>query len=248
MAATHPSTYQLGTPTAAHRASLGVWLNLVLGTGFVLLSVYSLIALVRSGVRLQLNGPLFWCLFGLGLGVILLAVWYYQVSLKIQIFEQGFIYSKGSATRVIRWDTIESIRHQAVRMRVNFIPVGTVHTYTIRTNQGETLKLTNSVGKVVKLGTLIQAEAFKHLMPRAIESYNAGGTLQFGKLSVNQAGIGNGKEIVPWAQVKSVQVSNGSITIKKDGKWLNWANVAVAQTPNFFVFLALVDRIVGVKV
>ena len=94
---------------------------------------------------------------------------------------------------------------------------------------------------------LIQAEAFKHLMPRAIESYSAGGTLHFGKLSINQAGIDNGKEVVPWAQVKSVQVSNGFIVIKKDGKWLNWANVAVAQTPNFFVFLALVDQNVGVK-
>lgn len=248
MAATHLTSYQLGSPTGAHRASLGVWLNLVLGTGFVLLSFYSLIALVRSGVRLQLNGPLFWCLFGLGLGVILLAVWYYQVSLKIQIFEQGFTYIKAGTMRVVRWDAIESICYQAVRMRVNFIPVGTVHTYTIKTNQGETIKLTSSIDKVAKLGTLIQAEAFKHLMPRAIESYNAGGTLRFGKLSVNQAGIGNGKEVVPWAQVKSVQVSNGFIAIKKDGKWLSWANVAVAQTPNFFVFLALVDRIVGVKV
>ena len=93
----------------------------------------------------------------------------------------------------------------------------------------------------------LKLEALKHLLPRAIETYNAGGTLQYGKLSVSQAGIGNGKEIVPWAQIKSVQVSNGFIAIKKDGKWLNWANVAVAKTPNYFVFLALADRVVGVK-
>jgi hypothetical protein len=247
MAATHPTSYQLGTPTSAHRASLGVWLSLVLGTGFVLLSIYSLIALVRSGVRLQLNGPLFWCLFGLGLGVILLAVWYYQVSLKIQIFEQGFIYSKGSATSVIRWDDIESVQQQIIKQSVNFIPVGTSYAFTICTVGGETLKLTNSVGKVAQLGALIQNETFKRLMPRAIETYNGGGTLRYGRLSVNQAGISNGKETIPWVQVKGIQISNGFIVVKKEGKWLTWANVSVAQTPNFFIFLALVDRIVGVR-
>jgi hypothetical protein len=183
----------------------------------------------------------------LAMGIAFLVIGYFQSHLHIQVFEQGFTYIKAGVAHVVRWDAIESIRHQAVRVRVNFIPIGTAHTYTIKTNQGETIKLTSSIGKVAKLGALIQAEAFKHLMPRAIESYNAGGTLQFGKLSVNQAGIGNGKQVVPWAQVKSVQVGNGSISIKKDGKWLNWANVAVAQTPNFHVFLALVDQIIGVK-
>lgn len=247
MAATHPTSYQLGSPTGAYRASLGVWVSLVLGAGFMLLSVYGLIALIRSGVRLQLNGPLFWCLFGLATGLALLGVWYYQVSLNIQVFEQGFVHTKAGATRVIRWDDVESVRQQVIKRSVNFIPVGTTYTYTIRTFQGETLKLNNSVSKVAQLGALIQGETFKRLMPRALETYNGGGTLQYGKLRINQTGISNGKEAVPWAQVKGVQVSNGYISVKKEGKWLTWANVAVAQTPNFFVFLALVDRIVGVQ-
>jgi hypothetical protein len=184
---------------------------------------------------------------GIGVGLALLAVWYYQASLNIQVFEQGLIYTKAGATRVIRWDDIESVQQQVVKHSVNFIPVGTSHTYTIRTASAGTLKLTDSIGKVAQLGALIQGETFKRLMPRAIETYNGGGTLQYGKLSISQVGIGNGKETVPWAQVKGVQVSNGYIAVKKEGKWLTWANVAVAQTPNFFVFLALVDRIVGLK-
>ncbi len=100
---------------------------------------------------------------------------------------------------------------------------------------------------MAQLGALIQSETFKRLMPQAIESYNGGGTLQYGKLSINQVGISNGKETVAWAQVKGVQISNGFIAVKKEGKWLTWANVSVAQTPNFFIFLALVDRIVGVQ-
>ncbi|HEU5101667.1 MAG TPA: DUF6585 family protein [Roseiflexaceae bacterium] len=247
MAATHPSTYQLGTPTVAHRAGLSVWLTLFAGAIFTLVGGYGVIVLLAGASRAARPSMLLAALFFGGVGVAFLVVGCLQSRQSIQVFEHGFTYIKTGAVRAVRWDAIDSIRCQAVHMRVNFIPVGTLHTYTIRTSQGETIKLTNSVGKVAKLGALIQAEAFRHLMPRAIESYNAGSTLQFGKLSVNQAGIGNGKEIVPWAQIKSVQVSNGFIAIKKDGKWLNWANVAVAQTPNFFVFLALVGRVVGVK-
>ena len=33
----------------------------------------------------------------------------------------------------------------------------------------------------------------------------------------------------------------------KRGKWLSWKNVPVAKVPNFFVFLALVDSIIGVN-
>jgi hypothetical protein len=247
MAATHPSTYQLGTPTGSHRAGISVWLTLFAGAIFTLLGGYGLIDLLvgatRSGRPSLLLAPLFF----LGLGLAFMVVGYLQSRQSIQVFEHGFTYIKSGDVRVVRWDAIETVRCQAVRMRVNFIPVGTLYTYTIQATGGETIKLTNSVGKVAKLGALIQAEAFKQLLPRALETYSAGGTLQYGKLSISQAGIGNGKEIAPWAQVKSVQVSNGFILIKKDGKWLNWANVAISQMPNSFVFLALVGRMVGVK-
>lgn len=247
MAATHPSTYQLGTPTIAHRAGISVWVTLVAGAIFTLLGGYTMIEVLAGALRPARQGMLVASIIFLVMGMAFLVIGYFQSRQHIQVFEQGFTYVKAGVAQVVRWDAIESIRHQAVRIRVNFIPIGTARTYTIRTNQGETIKLTGSIGRVAKLGALIEAEAFKHLMPRAIERYNAGGTLQFGKLSLSQAGIGNGKEVVPWAQIKSVQVSNGSIAVKKEGKWLNWANVTVAQTPNYVVFLALVDQIAGVK-
>jgi hypothetical protein len=247
MAATHPNTYQLGTPTIAHRAGISVWVTLAAGAIFTLLGGYVLIEILTGMLRSGRQSMLLVSIIFLVIGIAFMAIGYFQSRQHIQVFDQGFTYIKASAVQIVRWDAIESIRHQAVRVRVNFIPIGTAHTYTITTTQGETIKLTGSIGKVAKLGALIEAEAFKYLMPRAIETYKAGGTLQFGKLSVSQLGIGNGKEIVPWAQIKSVQMNNGWISVKKQGKWLNWANAAVAQTPNVFVFLALVDSIVGLK-
>jgi hypothetical protein len=40
-------------------------------------------------------------------------------------------------------------------------------------------------------------------------------------------------------------MQNGTITIRKKGKWLNWSNVTVSQTPNIFVFMALVNDIMS---
>jgi hypothetical protein len=247
MAATHPSTYQLGNPTTTHRAGLSVWITLVSGTIFALLGSYAMIALFASGARAVKGNSLALPALGLGVGITFLVIGYIQSRQRIQLFEHGFTYIKAGTTRVIRWDEIESVQQQIVRQHVYFIPVATLYTYTIRTLRGETLKLTNSVGKVAQLGALIQGETFKRLMPRALEIYNGGGTLQYGKLSISQAGIGNGKEIVPWSQVKGVRVSNGFIVVQKDGKWLAWTNVAVSRTPNFYIFLALVNQIMGVK-
>ncbi len=247
MAATHPSTFQLGNPTATYRAGISVWLTLFSGAVFALLGSYGLIALLASGARSAKGNPLALPVIALGVGIAFIVIGSIQARWSVQVFEQGFSYVKGSATRVILWDDITSVQQQIVRQRVYFIPIATFYTYTIRTSKGENIKLTNSIGKVAQLGALIQSETFKRLMPRAIETYSGGGTLQYGKLSMNQAGISNGKETVPWALVKGVQISNGFIAVKKEGKWLTWANVAVAKTPNFFIFLALVDRIIGVK-
>ncbi len=247
MATTHPTNDQLGNSTGVYRAGMSVWMTLVSGIVFALLGSYGLVALLASGTRLAKGNPLLLPLIGLGVGVAFLVIGYIQARQNIQVFDQGFTYIKAGATRVIRWDEVESVQQQIVLQRVYFIPVATLYTYNIRTIRGETLKLNNSVGKVAQLGALIQSETFKRLMPQAIESYNGGGTLQYGKLSINQVGISNGKETVAWAQVKGVQISNGFIAVKKEGKWLTWANVSVAQTPNFFIFLALVDRIVGVQ-
>jgi hypothetical protein len=66
-------------------------------------------------------------------------------------------------------------------------------------------------------------------------------------LSVSQQGLSNGKEMLPWSDIKGIKLDKGVIAVSKQGKWLNWTTTSVAQTPNIFVFTALVDSIIGLN-
>src|SRR5262245_41153215 len=115
MAVSHPSTYQLGNPTTAYRAGLSVWGTLLAGAILALLGAYGLISFLANGARVARNSPLPVWLFVFGLGAAFLVIGYLQSSLRIQVFEQGFAYSKGSTTKVIRWDGIEAVSQQVIR-------------------------------------------------------------------------------------------------------------------------------------
>lgn len=58
--------------------------------------------------------------------------------------------------------------------------------------------------------------------------------------------MSNGKELLPWHQIKEIKVNRGFISVKKEGNnWLTWKTVQVSKIPNVNVFMALVDYIVN---
>jgi len=73
-------------------------------------------------------------------------------------------------------------------------------------------------------------------------SLRTGQTLTFASFSVNQQGIGNGREFTPWSQVQAVDVSQGRVTVKKTGTSRGWATAMVAKIPNFLVFKVVAEE------
>jgi uncharacterized protein DUF6585 len=69
----------------------------------------------------------------------------------------------------------------------------------------------------------------------------------FGKMSVSFTGVSDGRKMLSWSELKSIKVdeNNGAIAIRKQGKWLNWSNISLSETPNVLVFETLVNSIVG---
>jgi hypothetical protein len=244
------SASSLGAPSSQeYRAGWGVWLYGLFGILLVLAGLAGISSMLIGGTFLMTQ--LVVSLAALLIAAFFAFLWYNDYSKRVQVYEHGFAYTKGNSTHNVRWDEIEAIWQHVITYRIRviifYIPIITAHQYTIRKTGGEHIKLTNSIGKIGEIGTLIQEQALQHMLPRAIETYNNGGTLQFGKLSISKQGITKGKETLPWDQVKDVQIGEGYVTIKKNGKWLRWAGIDVSKVPNPFLFITLVDRIVGVK-
>ena len=235
-------SHELGRLIARYegRGFAGPFIGFILAAAVTLVSVWSYVdPNAPSWLRpYWVPGGIFLLVTG---GAVINGLREYQV----EIHEQGFVYSTVFETVNVHWEDVSAV-WQAKRARQRNGPT-TSATYTILLKNKKKLVLDNERFKNAEgLGDTIQKEVTRRLMPKYIELLRSGGTAKFGKLSISQQGISNGKETIPWSQVQAVRINNGIININKEGKWLGWANVMAYEIPNLFIFLGLVDQIVGV--
>lgn len=170
-------------------------------------------------------------------------------SVRVQVHDQGLVYARNGKTDVVRWDEVDAAVMSVTSIRGSGrTELDAVYGYTIRRQDGSELKFRfnkNSIRNIDDLSQRIQQEVTRRKLPQALATLQAGGEVQFGRLRVDGRGITNGKEHVPWNEIEELKVRGGKITIRKKGKWLDWSNVAVSDTPNVFVFLTLVDGVMA---
>lgn len=183
----------------------------------------------------------------LGLGVWQAVTAIRNHDLRVLVLEQGIVRLGGGKREVVRWDDITSVFQAIVVHYTNGIKTGTTHTYTIYAQHGQKVVFNDTVKNVEALGNTIQQQTSARLMPRYSQTYNSGAAVTFGKLTLSKAGISNDKETIPWEQVQAVNINAGQISVRKEGKWLNWAGQSASATPNLFIFLSMVDQIVGLN-
>src|SRR5262249_44181066 len=123
----------------------------------------------------------------------------------------------------------------------------TTHVYTLECVGGERVVFNDSLKNVKKLGDAVAEEITQRELPAAREGYDAGELVSFGKLGLSRKGLNYGAAFLPWREVSGVRIHEGQVSVSKKGKWFNWCTIGAASIPNLFVFLALVDEIIGLK-
>lgn len=163
--------------------------------------------------------------------------------LRVYMFTEGLVHVKGNKTTVIRWDQVKTLWQKVNKRFISSFDIGTAHRYTVQRDDDKKFTFDDGLSNVEALGNAIVREVNGSLLPKVIATYTAGDPIVFGKLSVTIHGISNGEEIFLWNQIKGIQVNKDTLTINKDGQWLNWPSILVSKTPNFSVFMALVDYV-----
>jgi len=170
----------------------------------------------------------------------------------IGLFENGLVRAKGEQVDVIRWDAVAFVI-QNVRRRGYYYAVGgvlaaslanrngTPHGVTVQRNDGVIFKFNNTVQHVAQLIQTIQTAVLQAHMPRAMAAYNAGSPVTFGPLTLGLQGLSNGRELLPWNEVQSVDIKRGQIIVKRVGKTFSWANINIAKIPNVLVFMSMIN-------
>ena len=248
----HAATYRLGAPVAEYKyraVRMIVSASITMLAGIFFLSLYLMNLTGSSYFGGDSQSML---VFGLvGVAFLAIAVWlciktFLDRGSHVYVFNEGLL-RMGSRMVAIRWDSVESVWQSVTRRYTNGIYTGTRHIYTVRQWDGTKTVFNDQIKNVEALGNTIARETLRILLPRVIEAYRAGSTITFGPLSVSQQGVSNGKELLPWYQIKGIEIQRGTVMVKKEGKRLNWSSVRVPQIPNFFVFNALVDYVITAK-
>jgi hypothetical protein len=225
--------FQLGEPTAIYKPSITnplIIIALVLGVSIV--DILLLIGIYEVGfiVYLLIAIPIAMVIYG-----VRAFMWH---NVRVYIFTNGFIRANGTSIDAVRWDQVEAVFQRAIRSRYGYV---ISYTYTVRRSDGAVYKFNNLIKKIADLGNTIQHEVTKVHVPRAIAAFNSGNPLHFGKLSLNVQGISKGSAMLPWMQVRNVDLNRGYVQIWQNGRSTRWGRVRVADVPNLLVFLEMVN-------
>ena len=173
-------------------------------------------------------------------------------NLRVYQFENGLIRAKGEQIDGIRWDAVAFVI-QNVRRRGYYYAWGgviaaalanrngTPHSVTVQRNDGAVFKFNGTLQHVGQLIQTIQTAVLQAHMPRAMAAYTAGSPVTFGPLTLSLQGLSNGRDLLPWNEVQSVDIKQGQVIVKKVGKTFSWANINIGKIPNVLVFMSMIN-------
>lgn len=240
------ATSHLGRPTAEYRAKFTVKKAIAVALLFAVgLGMFAAVILDSSSVppstliAVVIASVLF---LALPIWVVLDAV--RSRDIQVYVCPAGLLYLHGGKSEAICWDQVEAYWRKVVKTSSYGIQTGTTHRYTLRRSDGGTFKFTDTIGNVEALGNTIASETARALWPRYLAAYQAGHTLAFGKLSLNQQGVNDGKQWLAWSQISEIHITRGYLSLKKEGdRQGNRRVIRASEIPNVDVFLALVNDI-----
>lgn len=264
------ASYNLGMSKTAYKPStissmIGGFILALIGAAWAVGAYYIISSMISSSPLSGFPPALAFIIPSFGLiimliGLVVIVKAYLNRNLRVWIYEHGLVFIKRSGTEVIRWDQIAYVWHKvkkttSTNTSTNYSTGYTTtttstridHSYIVQRVDGAKIVFDQTFSHLRELGKTIEQEAARYLYPQAVAAYNAGQALAFGKMIVGRAGLSDGRKTLSWNELKSIKVdeNNGAIAIRKQGKWLNWSNISLSETPNIIVFEALVNGIAG---
>ena len=236
--ATITDTSFLGSHICTHSTSGDYWIVSTLVLIFGLAST----ALALMPYQIASENATTVRLIFLMIGIVGIIYWWRGGRTAVNLYSKGIIYKRNKLIRILKWEEIDEIYQRSTQWGINFLPFGTVHTFSIVTNDGR-LTLDSEIDGIASLGRHIQDQVFAEKLPDMIRTHDEGKRLQFGKLALQRSqGIWHRNAFIAWRDIRSVSVKDGYVVILKYGNFFAWRKISVAAVPNISIFLNLVQR------
>ncbi|HEU5377864.1 MAG TPA: DUF6585 family protein [Ktedonobacteraceae bacterium] len=166
-------------------------------------------------------------------------------SWRIDLFEDGFVFSRWKKHRAFRWDQIAFIKGGTVI----YVEKGWSSTretgrrrtkYIIQDKSGNRCVLTGRFIDIENSAQSIQQGIATALWPHVFAEFDRGQTISFEYVAVKQAGISaGGQPFLNWKQIQEIQLQNGEISIYLQGKRRPYFTIPAKNVPNANLLLSL---------
>ncbi|GCE10648.1 DUF6585 family protein [Tengunoibacter tsumagoiensis] len=243
----YAQTYRLGTPRIVYEPSHTGQVHLLFGPlalligGFIIGAYYFFYDAIFSWwpddqtfLVLFIGGA--WLVIGLWILLPPLVA----PHLKVFLCPKGLIYLQ-RRLEVIRWDQIKELSKELIidkKARSSLI-------YQIVRQDGKVFVLTSELPYLDRLGGFLEREVTRQLLPGMLARYTQMDKLTFGEIVLSPAGIAieHEKQLLPWSELESLEVSDTTLSLRRRGDEWEWATLSVSKLPNLGVLQGVVEQI-----
>lgn len=220
---------------------------IMLVSGVMLLSIAAM-ALSSGGLEQKNSGiGLLMGLIGFGIigWVIYQTVTVYQKRHdQVRVMNDKLIVTQKGVKQTVYWKDIVQIWQDVTIFTKSGRVTRENHCYSIQLSDQTKLIFDDHLKNVARLGNVIQQTMTPHLLIQAEQTLRQDKIVHFGNtVSITPEGI-KFDLLLPWAEVKMVQIKNGYLVVdKKEGsKFSCWRRKKVSEIPNVFVLLNLANK------
>ncbi|MEU8652027.1 DUF6585 family protein [Streptomyces sp. NPDC048737] len=155
---------------------------------------------------------------------------------RLDLYEHGITAVRGSRIHAVRFDTTVVRRCRVPSAR------GVTRALVLVDVDGERIVLRHGdFGRPREWWPGIRRAVTDAQVPRALAALGRGARLDFGPVWITGEEVGSGGTALRWAQVRRIEVLDGSVTVHAVGRRRVWA--AVTGIPNPCVLRALTEHL-----
>lgn len=164
------------------------------------------------------------------------------------VYEQGIIDRRKSPAQVVKYSEVAELWCSS-RVDVAFVRVQREE-YKVKTLDGKVYSFIQTIHGIREVGDYLQHQVLQHQFSRAIAQLDQDAMLQFGKLKLSRSGLHQGKKVLPWAELATVDIESVisgrnrfvSLVIRQQGAKYAWASYPRDRFPNIALLMALAEQ------
>jgi hypothetical protein len=161
---------------------------------------------------------------------------------RVDVYEHGVVEQVGTQRTEILWDEVSSLVCERVQLvQAVGLVSQSIARFCLKTKTGKVLVLDQLLVDIAALGSEVELQVSRCLLPKVRARIAAGERVDFAPLSASLQGLARGEQTLAWNRLAGAQVAHGEVRIFAEGEPSAWAKVRYGKLSNAQTLLELIS-------